>query len=658
MVKSGTGAQRVAPLTLVRGFLLVTAWLIVALMPASQVLAKPPTPAPIPPASNPNRTPSVEVKPEDAALNQEIQRASRLARQAENEGDYARALELWQFVYDKRPGDYSAYSGLKRNFIQLRRFDEGLAFIERVGGERTGKSVMGARFEPSMVVADRIEMLLAAERTSDALTAVERALVEHKGNQNVYRSISSILYSRRHSDEALAVLERGRREMGNPLLFAQEIAFQAESRMDWERATVENINCIRESPDRIPYITGVIADYAERPEAGDIVRKVLKQAASRSDGPTALLIRQLQAGLEFRARNYGPALEAYAGLYSAKAISAGEFLDVARQLTDERQFSLALSALNMLADDAAAADIISRVQVGRGSCYEAMGMPDSALTAYEAALIPGATPDLLATTQRKLGTLLLQIGRPPSEARRRFEAALAILKKISGSSIDDPGEIEIDIALTYLHERDFAQTRSRLEAIIRNTGRKAQGATRARLELARLYFRTGKPTDARQQAAQLVMAEPASVEANDALELMTLIDDLTEDSTSLAALGRCDLLNFIGRIDEAIGSLTEISAEGNAPRVVESALRMVARMEEMRGNHRAALEALDRIVKIGTGSLRPDQALFEAGRIAVEALNDLKRGRRYLETLILEYPESPLIEAARRRLRSDSGSTS
>ncbi|MBM3326813.1 MAG: tetratricopeptide repeat protein [Calditrichaeota bacterium] len=588
--------------------------------------------------------------PEETALQQEISRALRLARQAESDNDWQRAIELWQFVWEKRPGDYSAYNGLRRAYIQLRRYDDALAFIDRAEKQnRASRSPL----EPSVIAADRIEILFTAGRTDEAQTAIDRALAEFKGSPNIVRAISNVLFGQRRTDEAMSLLKRARKESGNPFLFAQEMAYQAEVRMDWATAVAEYINYIQEGPERLSYVTGVLGDICENPAADSIVQNITNQRLKEADNNFKPVLKRLQAGLHFRARRYAQALALYQELDQLGGEEGGELLRFAKLLAEEKEWNYGLEAYNSLLLRNPSQALRSKIQVGCGICLEALNQPDSALMVYRAALAPGIIAETAVVAYRRIADIELQLDYPPAEARKHYEEVLKIMRR-NPSLASDMEDVQVQMALTYEREGDLTTAQAELEKIVRIAGNRVAAAPKARLELAKVHFRKGFPTKARYEAAALLSADPTSEYANDALLLMMLFDRLKDDSLTLTIFGEGDYLCFLKKFDDAATTLNKlISNKTTSPLTVEEALWRLSEINSTSQRYADALANLDDIISRPESSLRTDAALFAAGKLCLDKLDNPLAAARYLELLLTRCPDSPLVDAARRLLRSN-----
>ncbi|MFN3821589.1 MAG: tetratricopeptide repeat protein, partial [bacterium] len=235
--------------------------------------------------------PSLSKRPSGSENYQQRSQLSQLARQAERMEDWEGALKLWMALWHMQPGDYSAYSGIKRCYLKLNLYDEALKFLDQAAYDQ--RSAPG-KIDPTLMAGDRVEILLTAGREKEAQEAVTEALRRFATNPNMYRSLFSVFSKFRLFEQGEAILRKGRDILGNPHLFAPELAYQAEQRMDWAQATQEHLNYLKEDPLRLPSVVNMISAYIENPGADTIVNMIIKSHLNSADERFRAVILRLQ----------------------------------------------------------------------------------------------------------------------------------------------------------------------------------------------------------------------------------------------------------------------------------------------------------------------------------------------------------------------------
>jgi len=576
---------------------------------------------------------------------QELYRISKIARSAESSGNFERALELWRVVDSLKPGYYSAYHGIRRSLIGLERYDEALAFLDKaLTDSRSGK----IQIDPISIAADRLEIIFAAESEEDGLKAVEDILTRFRGNSKIYRDVSNILAGQRLSDEALGTLVRGRKECGDPFLFARDLARWYEARMDWVPAIDEYLLLIKSSPGNMTFVTGAFGDMSIEPQVDSLVIAVLTDRLNIADKDFRNTLHRLLALLHFRAQRYSLALEQYQIMERNSGGQGKELLEFATLTSAEGKYRLAAQAYAEILSGNPNNELKAIALIGKGTVSLALGEIDTAEVSFKQVIKPGVPPKSVYEAYSLLGQLKFDYHKNIPIARELFEKGLKIGTKAKLPP-DKINTLKIKIALTYEFEGDFEQAEKTLSRIVRKTSRPRGSISTARFELAKLYFRQGDFEKAAESASKLIATDPSSPEANDALNLKVLINDLQETPEIIESFGIADLLLFQGKQDSSRIILEDIKSNVST-RIREEALWRLIEIEKINGASLNVLSLITEIIEIKS-PLRKDLALFIAGNILAYELNKVKDSITYYEQLLIEFPDSPLVDRARRQLK-------
>jgi len=576
---------------------------------------------------------------------QEIYRISRLARNAEADGKLERALELWQAIMSQKPDDYSAYRGIQRALGELGRFDEALEFLDSMLPKVLSRK---SRISPIMINADRIAILYWADDDDKAGEEMEVFLHDFKGQQKAYTEIATVLFGRRKDDAAVDVIRQGRKECNDPFLYARELARFHEARMSWNNAIEEHILYLEDKPNRLTYVTGAIGDLPAGAGADSIAVKVISRRIADVDKEFATVLRRLLASLHFKAKRYEEALSQYKLLDEIAQDQGSELLNFAGLLKVEGEYDLALEGYNELIGSGSSASNIAQARLGKGLVYLALDEIDSARIAFETLIDADSPMAVSFEAYRNLGSLALDHYNLPGKARKYLVSALntAVKARIPRAKRD---EIRVSIALSWEKEGQLDRASRELEAILRENRSKTRAVSSAMLELTRIAFRKGDLEEMNARANSLLVSDPSSEYANDALTYSAMLTDLKNNPDAIKALGMADLADFMNDYQRAVHILDSLAADASG-RTVEETLWQLSTLNIKHGNFRSALEDLEKIINLNGEVLRGDLALFTAGKLSEEMMDSPQMAEEYYERLLVEYPESPLEDQARRRL--------
>ncbi|NQU06100.1 MAG: hypothetical protein HQ568_08410, partial [Calditrichaeota bacterium] len=220
-----------------------------------------------------NASPQISGSDSSAKLTQqEIYRVTRLARNAESDGDLEKALNLWLAVINVEIDNNSAYRGIQRSLIGLALYDQAITFLDSMYSySQHGRS----KLKPVIVAADRIEILFYADQQERAGDEITNLLKEYKGHEKAYTEIASILFQHGKSERGIEVIGQGRKDTNNKFLYARDLARWYEAHMNWSNAIEEYLLYLESSNHRLNYITGAIGDMPMGSDADSIAIQII-----------------------------------------------------------------------------------------------------------------------------------------------------------------------------------------------------------------------------------------------------------------------------------------------------------------------------------------------------------------------------------------------
>jgi tetratricopeptide (TPR) repeat protein len=186
----------------------------------------------------------------------------------------------------------------------------------------------------------------------------------------------------------------------------------------------------------------------------------------------------------------------------------------------------------------------------------------------------------------------------------------------------------------------------------------------ARLEglyqLSLMDIAHGQWEPAREQLAQLALADPSADIANDALSLGLLLAELMDDPLLDPQVkdlyGRAVLLELLRRDDDrlaVLAQLADVASEFSSPAtraVAEQALMDLAQLNARRGGVNTAIRNFSRLAADYPDGRYPARALYLKGDL-LAGQTRYQDAFRAWELLLIQYPASPQAEGARRRLQ-------
>lgn len=560
----------------------------------------------------------------------EESRVLQRARMLEQAGRADSAAFLLREYLARAPASVAALQDFVRLESASGRLSDALPLVERAVDSPGGASSPGLR-------QLWVRTLVETGATDSARSVAERWTRSRPDDALAYSELAYVQRRAGSPREAIATLERGRSRLGRPEAYVQELAELYASTGSLDRAAAAwldilgwgsaGFQTVRRQLDRLPKgrqtaLQALLA-AAAAPDVGfEAARGVVRIAVDyRNDAAAIGLLQRLSGRIP--ADSWIPFLRDLA----LEARSQGE-PEVERWCVDrlaqgsptpgDRQRWQARAAeLSLAAGDTSSARRTLQGLVERG---------DSASQGRETAL-------------RTLFELSLS---DPDRAARRLEA---YAREFPGSE-RSLAEMAVRLSGAYVDAGRLDRAGRPLELLPSSPG---DAAVAARVEGQRAWiaFYRGHPG-----AALSHLQTPALVSTDDpgarsrSIELLSALQ--RADSADAAATGRVLL-----RLRERPGAVTAdtllaaLEGSGNGPGRA-ALLALAANAFDDAGRSQEGTALREKLVQEHPQADEVPAALLRLGQDA--AAQDTARARRWLQKLILEYPESAVTPLARRIL--------
>jgi tetratricopeptide (TPR) repeat protein len=184
-------------------------------------------------------------------------------------------------------------------------------------------------------------------------------------------------------------------------------------------------------------------------------------------------------------------------------------------------------------------------------------------------------------------------------------------------------------------------------------------AQEARLKVARTsYFKA----DFDWAKAQLKILKSATSQliANDAVDLYLLITDnepVDSVPSGLKEYAKAELLAFQNRTQQAIDTLHAVYTKYKGQPIEDEALFKQAKLFVKEKQFTKAIENYQKIVQLDTTGILVDDALYEIAELYYTKVNDSVKASEYYQKILFDYPSSIHLVEARKKYRKIRGDT-
>lgn len=194
---------------------------------------------------------------------------------------------------------------------------------------------------------------------------------------------------------------------------------------------------------------------------------------------------------------------------------------------------------------------------------------------------------------------------------------------------------------------------SQIQSLVKND----EIAQNARFKVAKTSYFKGDFDWALSQL-NVLKASSTQLIANDAMELSLLIkENSIEDSTktALKLYARADLLAFQNKTQEAIVILNEILEKHKGEKIEDEALLKQAEIYKLSENWIKAEENYLKILEFYGKDILADNATFLLAELYNGELKNVEKAMQYYEQIIFSFPDSIYFVDARKKFRSLRG---
>lgn len=571
----------------------------------------------------------------------------RLARQYMRDGEYAKALILFEKLYNENPKSNHYYADYLKVLLNTQEFDKAEQLIEQQQKKRK---------EDIMLLVDMGLLQKAKNDTVKSKEYFDKALDKLQEN-----NIRAFAYSMNNANEIDYVISAYKK--GNQLSKDNRYAYD-----------------LAQAYQRKGYVSEMIMAYLDDLEANPQKLSMLQTALQRSiqnEDNMMELQTQLYARIQKNNDNYAfPELLAWAlvqqkdfegAVVQMRALDRrlgedGErLLRLASLALTEREYDVAIDCYKYVIEKGTESSLyqIARAELLKcrnqkitdGGIYTADDI-EQLKNEYETFLQEsGKTPDN-APTIRDLSHIYAYYLYDTDKAIQLLEELLAM------PSVDNRNKsyAKLDLGDYYLLKGEIWEATLLYSQLDKALQDDILGEE-ARFKNAKLSYYNG---DFEWSQTQLNVLKNATSEliANDALELSVFITDnmgLDTITTPMEMFARADLLQFQNKTQDALKTFDSIATTYPQHNLQDDILMARAKIALRKQQYSEAVGYLDKIITDYKTGILCDDALFALGEVNEYYLKDTAKAMECYQAIIADHPGSLFGVEARKRFRKLRG---
>lgn len=584
---------------------------------------------------------------------QQINERMRQAQSFERMGFFEQALNLYRPLFEQDPRNATYYQGVKRSLLNLRRYDELLALIDR---RLTVVGDLSAR-------VDRGDVLFKKGDEADALKYWQE-LLQQTPLRDTYAMVAAALRDNNSYDEALKVYLAGREKLRDAALFALDLANLYEARMEFENATIELVRVLQNDQRQFPLVQRRLLEMTNEYEVTENVVATLEKILPNS--PAAESMHRLRAALFVQNKEYNRAFSEYQILErianpADKANAGNEIFNFAEEARRAEACEYAAQAYRLILNLEKSPYTFPAL-MGMGQCLRAQGKYAEALETFAQLL--------QKTGNNNRNPWTLRAWREQAEIYfsdlANMADAIEIYRRIydaySDNAFREKSETVFRLGDCYLARGDLKNAAQWYETARRFATKSELIQDKVNFSLARLEFLQGRfrptlerletITSRRRVNGEAEAPEETESMVNDAFELTLLLEaNMSDSAGALLSYAHAEFLTTQQKHNAAIDTLNALVQRFPQSLLVPQAHFNLAALFVKEGRFAEAAISYRTILNRHAESMFGDRALFRLAELTSAQFHDYQQAQKLFEQLLRDYPNSIFLDEARRNAR-------
>lgn len=586
----------------------------------------------------------------------------RLAQALEQQGEYERSLQIYKDLFAKDSSNYVYFDALRRVNVQLKKYDEAINLSNR----RFRLTPFDFNLQANI---GSLFYMNGKEQKADSVWDV--VLRSSNKNQMYFRSIASEQANQRLFDKAIATYLRGRKEIGDQFIFANELGYLYSFMMDYANSVREYLLLLRQNEQQFEFVQSRFASLVARPDglksAISVIEEELKLRKS-------IPLMRLQLWLYMEANRFSDALVTAQMIEQAINSSGQELFAFAERAFRENEFSIAATAYQQALKSGTKMPFTQSAKYGYARCIEELSLQgktvvtdkDQNISLLETQPNFSGAINLYSTLVKEYpisvvaSNSLYRIGWIRYKQMFDLDGALQMFDSVLVVSPVGP---MVPITLSAIGDIYIAQNKldaaaKKFLALSSSPFANQEQRTLAQFRVAEIQFFKNN-FDSTLSLLKPLTENLKADESNDALLLQYFVSaNKFQFVEALKQFARAELYARQFKVSESINEFSSIVDIYPTAPLADDALLKKAEYSIQLKRFAEALTSYNKILEDYKESLERDKTQFKIGELYQFHLLDKEKAIAAYQIVLEKYPFSLFVEEARKRIRILRGDAS
>lgn len=572
--------------------------------------------------------------------------SSQLAKQYYEDGDFDKALALYEQLYQKQPQNSTWFNYMVECHQQLGKYTEAQQLLE--------EKMASSRFPKPLLQIDLGQNFILQQQPEKAQPYFDKAINYLNEKPSYAGTIGYRFRKYTLLDEAVKAYTLAMK-LRPDLNYNYQLAAIYGEQGNIEKMLDAFLAIYKEQEQNRTRIEQAMLQFISENATDENNLLLKKLLLKRSQTTPDVIWNELLSWLFVQQKQYNMAFLQEKAIYKrTDEISLDRLTDLALAATEDDENSTAIAIYTFL---------IAHTEFA-GAKLEA----ELAILQLE---LSENTPDIKSIEKKfeelqetygiNTHTISLQIAYAHFIAFNKNEPDLAEkhLKKVLELRLSpfDASLLKMELADILVFEERFNEALIYYSQIQKTMKNDVAGQN-AMFKVAQTSFYKGD-FDWAENQLNILKQSTSQLIANDALQLKLLItDNSQEDSlqTALKIYAKADLLAYQHKNQEAIALLDSILINHKGESIEDEALFKQGKLFEKTGAYQKAITNYEKMLAFFEGDILTDDALFAMASVYEHQLNNPEKAKAYYEKIIFNHQDSIYFVEARkayRKLRGD-----
>ncbi|SHJ66734.1 tetratricopeptide repeat protein [Aquimarina spongiae] len=572
--------------------------------------------------------------------------SEQLAKNYMQQGQYEKALSVYQKLFDRYPNRINYLLGLVESHQQLEQFEQAEAILKKRIDQNPNNAQLLVELGHHYDLQGKSDQ--ARINYNKAIAAYDNTNLNHA------YSLAQTFEKYNLLDEAALIYEKGMQD--NPRAnYNVQLAKIYGEQGKLEKMFSSYLSLLQSQPNYINIVQRNFSDYIVADptnEANIIFKKLLIKKLQQNPD---ILYNEMLSWLFVQQKEFKKAFIHEKAIYKRKEEGPQGIIDLARIAISEKDLKSATEILNYILETSASKDmkltahkIILKAKIDNSKKKEYKSIVEQYNKVFE-------------EYGKSRETIGLQVDYAHFLAfnQDKKQEAIAFLKdliKRERLSRFQSSRIKMKIADILVLDQKFNQALIYYTQV-QNALKNNFLAQDARFKVAKTSYYKGDFSWAQTQL-DVLKSSTSQLIANDAMELSLIISDNSQEDSTQTALkifARGDLLAFQNKNEEAIAQYQEILTNHKGEKIEDEAFLRQAKLFEKQEQFENAKINYLKIIEFYPEDILVDDAYYWLAELYTNQLGEPEKAKELYEKIIFNHADSIYFVEARKKYRALRG---